>query len=79
MPDTARRVRPAIPPETSDYWGVEACQLCGVTLVLGDESYRARVAGRTQVVCSECAMTPAPERPRQHPAHVPFRRLREAA
>jgi hypothetical protein len=62
-PDGAVRPSSRLERVTAEEWGVEVCPLCGTTLVLGDHVFRARIHGRTLEVCSECAMTAAPERP----------------
>ena len=35
-------------------WGIESCERCGRTIVLGEQSVRLAVGGRRTVVCPEC-------------------------
>ena len=43
-------------------WGVEACERCGHTIVLGERLVRRAAGGRSSVLCPEC-LEPAPATP----------------
>jgi hypothetical protein len=43
-------------------WGVESCERCGRTIVLGERLMRLAVGGRRAVLCAEC-VEPAPAAP----------------
>ncbi len=43
-------------------WGVEACERCGRTIVLGEQFVRQAAGGRSRVLCPEC-LEPAPATP----------------
>ena len=43
-------------------WGVEACERCGRTIVLGEQFVHQAAGGRSRALCLEC-LEPAPATP----------------
>lgn len=40
--------------ELGRLWGIEACERCGRTIVLGEQFVRRAVRGRATVLCPDC-------------------------
>jgi hypothetical protein len=54
-------------------WGWRTCDRCGGIIVLGEETFRLRLDGSTEEVCSGCAQAPATEPPSARVLALPDR------
>lgn len=50
-----REQAPSEEEQLSDLWGVERCNCCGRTLLLGETSLHVDVEGQPVVLCSACS------------------------
>ncbi len=50
-------------------WGVDECDRCGRTVILGERVAHTFIAGRPATVCSEC-LEPAPAEAQRFVVHV---------